>query len=116
MWVLAALTGPSLTTISVSYLTSPSPPQDITITDGRGEVTFVEVKTTTSLTKPFFEVSLPELIFAQRAGAAYHLYRVSGGGTADVSLACMPDPVRCVSSGLGSLALVFGNGKAPGAT
>ena len=86
----------------------------MTVTYPSGEVLYVEVKTTTARDKPFFEVSLPELLFAQRTGEAYHLYRVSGVGTAEVSLACLSDPVRCVASGRGSLALVLGGGSATG--
>ena len=86
-------------------------PYDISIaTDGGGggeETTYVEVKTTKALEKPVFEVSMPELEFAKACGAAYHLYRVSGAGTADVSIACVPDPLQVVSSGAGSIALVL---------
>lgn len=83
-------------------------PYDITLTRPDGDVTFIEVKTTSAVEKPFVEVSVPELLFAQRTGAAYHLYRVFGAGTEDVSLACLQDPVNCVSSGGGSLALLLG--------
>jgi len=83
-------------------------PYDITLTRPDGDVAFIEVKTTSAVEKPFVEVSVPELLFAQRTGAAYHLYRVFGAGTEDVSLACLQDPVNCVSSGGGSLALLLG--------
>uniref|UniRef100_A0A7S3AWG5 Protein NO VEIN C-terminal domain-containing protein n=1 Tax=Haptolina ericina TaxID=156174 RepID=A0A7S3AWG5_9EUKA len=96
-------------------------PYDITITvrEGSGQhemqddsvvrdsVTYVEVKTSVALDKPFFEVSMRELEFAQRSGSAYHLYRVTGAGTAGLSVACLRNPVRCVSSGSGSIVLVL---------
>ena len=86
------------------------PTQDITVTNATlGQVTFIEVKTSVALAKPFFEISLPELIFAQQTGAGYHIYRVSGAGTAEASLAVITDPVQCVSSRQATLALVLGD-------
>merc|ERR1712216_67418 len=73
--------------------------QDITITDAQGQVTYVEVKTTTANAKPFVQISLPELIFAQRVGAAYHLYRVSNAGTSGASVVCLPDPISSIAAG-----------------
>eukprot|EP00966_Prymnesium_polylepis_P265555 6134561-Prymnesium_polylepis.1 len=90
-------------------------PYDLSVSatgGAEGEATtYIEVKTSTALDKPFFEVSMGELEFAQRCGAAYHLYRVAGAGTTAVTLACLPDPLRCVSSGAGSIALVLGGGS-----
>ena len=83
-------------------------PYDITSTDSCGEVTFIEVKASTGHDKPFINVSLNEMEFARRNAAAYHIYRVCGAGSKDVTISCLADPVSYVSSsGPGSLALML---------
>ena len=52
--------------------------------DRRTVVTFVEVKTTSSDQKDFFELSVPELQFAWEHQVAFHLYRVFNAGKTDV--------------------------------
>ena len=52
--------------------------------DKRTEVTFVEVKTTSSDQKDSFELSVPELQFALKHQVAFHLYRVFNAGKPDI--------------------------------
>ena len=52
--------------------------------DKRSEVTFVEVKTTSSDQKDSFELSVPELQFALKHQVAFHLYRVFNAGKPDI--------------------------------
>ena len=46
-------------------------------------ITYVEVKTTSSDQKEFFEISVPELQFALAKQEALHLYRVFNAGKPD---------------------------------
>lgn len=54
----------------------------------------MEVKSTPSHAKHYFEISHRELQAAERSGAAYHLVRVYGAGSTDVRLLHLKDPVK----------------------
>ena len=51
--------------------------------------TYIEVKSTVSRTKQLFQLSVPELRFAEKMGEQYTVYRVYGAGSDDVSLASL---------------------------
>ena len=73
---------------------------------------YVEVKSTVSLNKPFFEMSVQELLFALDAAAAYQVYRISAAFSAEATIACIGDPVSALEDGRGKLAILMG-GTAP---
>jgi hypothetical protein len=86
--------------------------QDIRIITEEEEVTYVEVKSTIAADKPFFEVSMPELLFGLHSGAAYHIYRVSAACSADATITCIKDLEVALANGMVSLAiLTAGKGK-----
>ena len=74
-------------------------PYDLTISSVGAERVFVEVKTSSARSKPFFEVSLAELDCARQNGGNYVIYRVTGAGSEHVRLACLPNPVGCLTVG-----------------
>lgn len=78
--------------------------QDIRVVTVEDEVTYIEVKSTTMVSKPFFEISMQELLFAH-SGAAYHIYRVSGAFSDAATIAWVPDLVDALRAGQASLAV-----------
>ncbi|AFZ80553.1 hypothetical protein BEWA_034100 [Theileria equi strain WA] len=66
-------------------------PFDITIARPNQE-TYVEVKSSTSVTKTAFEISYNEWLFAQTKGVNYEIYRVSGVGTKDLKISRIINP------------------------
>ena len=75
--------------------------------DANKEPLYVEVKSSTSLSKPLFEISLRELEFARRQGAAYSLYRVLGACGPAPQVIKLHDPSRGLT--LNNLALYLGS-------
>jgi hypothetical protein len=80
-------------------------PYDIIITEhggasGSRNVSYVEVKATTSPDKPLFEISIAELEFAQKHGAAYSLYRVFNANSEHVRVLKLHNVARSLTSGV----------------
>ena len=46
---------------------------------------YIEVKTTRSMQKSYFPISIQQVKFALEKQDAFHLYRVFGGGTVDTA-------------------------------
>ena len=74
-------------------------PYDLAVSEPGTERVLIEVKTSSSLSKSFFEVSLAELDCARQKGANYIIYRVTGAGSEHVRLACLPNPIGCLTVG-----------------
>ena len=70
------------------------------------QTVYLEVKTTTTLDKPLFEISCGELDFMRRTGIAFELCRVWAAGTPNVRVARLRDPAAALASG--QLALLIG--------
>ena len=71
--------------------------------------TYIEVKSSASLEKPFFEVSIAELEHARASASRYVIFRVVGVGSAGgagVRVAALRDPLRHLQPG-GSLSLLL---------
>ena len=68
--------------------------------------TYIEVKSTVSRTKQLFQLSVPELRFAEKMGEQYTVYRVYGAGSDDVSLASLRNLAQHLADG--SLGLFVG--------
>ena len=75
------------------------------------QVTYVEVKSTIAVHKPFFEVSYPELLFGMHAGAAYHIYRVAAACSADATITRIQDLEVALANGMVSLAILTGSNE-----
>jgi hypothetical protein len=60
---------------------------------GGRQVVHVEVKSSSSLDKDWFELPPAELEMAREAGEGYHLYRVTGAGSSAPRLLRVVDPV-----------------------
>ena len=60
---------------------------------------YIEVKSTTSKRKQLFELSRKELEFAEKMGAMYVIYRVSGAGSGEVSLASLRNLAQHIADG-----------------
>mmetsp|Transcript_25372 Transcript_25372/g.84518 ORF Transcript_25372/g.84518 Transcript_25372/m.84518 type:complete len:120 (+) Transcript_25372:1014-1373(+) len=74
---------------------------------------YVEVKSSTSLDKPFFEVSLAELEAARASSSRYLIFRVLGVGSPGVRVAALRDPLRHLGPN-GTLSLLLATrGPAP---
>lgn len=81
-------------------------PYDLTV-DHKGRiVSYIEVKSTTSDEKPFFEVTLAELDQARVTRSAYEIYRVFNAGSENTRIASLRDPVEHLSIGGGFSLLV----------
>ena len=89
-------------------------PYDISVVERDGGVSFgagqplqpptahrcyIEVKSTTSLAKPLFEMSMAELEFAMQHGARHSLYRVLGACSPAVRVLRLDDVARSIASG-----------------
>ena len=61
--------------------------------------TYIEVKSTVSRTKQLFQLSVPELRFAEKMGEQYTVYRVYGAGSDDVSLASLRNLAQHIADG-----------------
>jgi hypothetical protein len=91
-------------------------PYDIIVTEhggasGSRNVSYVEVKATTSADKPLFEISIAELEFALKHGAAYSLYRVFNANSEHVHVLKLHNVARSLTNG----GLVLFAGAAPAA-
>jgi hypothetical protein len=77
-------------------------PYDIDVSSSGGELTYVEVKTTT-VTRGFFDVSLAELEYARRHGERFHIYRVFpsavGAAASQLAVSRICDPVAALTRG-----------------
>ena len=62
--------------------------------DDLGEDIFVEVKASALRTKNIFNMSLPEMKFAEAQGNNLHVYRVAGVGTESPSLTRLINPIQ----------------------
>ena len=62
------------------------------------------------VSKPFFEISMQELLFSH-SGAAYHIYRVSGAFSDAATIAWVPDLVHALQAGQASLAVHTGEAR-----
>lgn len=58
-------------------------PFDIQVTSPDGDVTYIEVKSTSTDHKEYFEISIKELQFALKLRASLHLYRVFNVGSSE---------------------------------
>jgi len=79
-------------------------PYDILVTEhcaaqGFSRDSYVEVKATTSSDKPLFEMSVAELDFARKHGAAYSLYRVFSAGDGDARVLKLHNVARSLGNG-----------------
>ena len=61
---------------------------------------YIEVKTTVSHEKSYFEVTLAELDWARRHLSAYTITRVFGAGSGTVHIASLQDPAEYLGNGL----------------
>jgi hypothetical protein len=91
-------------------------PYDIIVTEhdgasGSRNVSYVEVKATTSADKPYFEISIAELGFALKHGAAYSLYRVFNANSEHAHVLKLHNVARSLTNG----GLVLFAGAAPAA-
>ena len=89
----------------VNHPTESGKPYDITL-EVDGETHFVEVKSSKTRDKTFFEVSHNEWLMAWREGMRYHIYRVYGTGAQDVSVVEVQDPWNAWQRGEISVCLV----------
>ena len=71
------------------------------------------MKSTISLNKPFFEMSVQELLFALDAADAYQVFRVSAAFSAEATIACIGDLTSALEDGRGKLAVVMGGAVLP---
>ena len=62
--------------------------------DALGDDTFVEVKASALRGKNIFNMSLPEMKFAEARGNNLHIYRVAGVGTESPSLTRLINPIQ----------------------
>ena len=88
-------------------------PFDIKLTSRSGGLSttvFIEVKTTRSLDRNLFELSLAEFEFAaNNPPVEYHIYRVYGAGAADgaVKISVVKDPIQLLREGKTKLCMAI---------
>ena len=74
---------------------------------------YIEVKSTSSVSRELFEVSPAEIDFMRRAGPAYEIHRVWGAGSRDVRLARLQHPAAHLAAGKLTLLMSFGGASVP---
>ncbi|PNH09659.1 hypothetical protein TSOC_003664 [Tetrabaena socialis] len=82
-------------------------PYDLYISHADDTTTYIEVKASASKTKDLFEISLPELRFAEEQGARYELYRVRGAGGPSPIIVRLGDPISLLRRRAVSLCLAL---------
>jgi hypothetical protein len=103
----------NLPSVSVHWLNAGQEqglPYDIEVCErGRPDkpLFFVEVKTTSSLTKPLFELSLAELDFARQKGSLYVIYRVFGADSLRAKVVQLHNPAKYLTARGGSALTLY---------